>query len=77
MKRPTSSGNVRLVVQVYRPELRGYRDEGLSIAKIPIRNRRELRRLWKRLTELVEGRGWTDLTQRQISHSADAGAGDG
>lgn len=51
---------VRIVLEVYDSRKRGYR-EIRAIPGVPIKNQREMTRLWKDVSEAVESRDWTDL----------------
>lgn len=54
-------GHARIVVQIYNPETRSYgQPAGFSMSRIPVRTRRELDRMWKRLQDVADGRDWTD-----------------
>lgn len=53
-------GTIRVVIEVYDPVRRGYREAGMSVAGVPIATKRELRRLWRDVKMYVQDRDWID-----------------
>jgi hypothetical protein len=69
---PRFPGHGRVVVQFYDVDDRAYRQPpGFSLAKIKIRNKREMGRLWEQLQAVIEDGRWRDRNQGLEGASAE------